>query len=88
MLEICLSVCAAWEYSMDFSEICYILEFHGDLAVLCSYQFDTLHDIQIIILSDSTWNERGQHRQHGDLITVFTFLKNRKENQKKIVKFF
>ena len=39
---------------MDFSEICCILEFHGDLAVLCSYQFDTLHDIQIIILSVST----------------------------------
>ena len=39
---------------MDLSEICYILEFHRDLAVLCSYQFDTSHDIQIIILSFST----------------------------------
>jgi len=39
---------------MVFSEICYMLEFHGDLAVLCSYQFDTLHDTEIIILSVST----------------------------------
>lgn len=39
---------------MDFNEICYMLEFHGDLAVLCSYQFDTLHDIESIILSVST----------------------------------